>query len=251
MPKLLFTVLCIAISFVSFGQDYIVTLRSDTVKGEVKLLSYDLMDRLQLAEGKKKTTYTALQVRRASINGEQFAPVKLDNSIRMMKVLRTGFMSLYGHRVQGQSNFDTRILQKIGSATIEVPNIGFKKFVGALVEDCPLVSDRIKSGDFNRNNVDAMVDEYNACIADLNQKRMETTTVKTPATDVVEEMRSKVNASDIANKSEVNDLLNSIAEKVKKKETVPAYMKDGLKGYIGEREDLKADMEKLFTLIDQ
>ncbi|MEJ0030325.1 MAG: hypothetical protein WDO15_08130 [Bacteroidota bacterium] len=63
-------------------------------------------------------------------------------------------------------------------------------------------------------------------------------------------MKTKVSESDLSNKDDVNDLLNSIAERLKKNETVPAYMKEGLKGYLGSREDLKADMEQLLTLLN-
>jgi len=250
MSKLLFTALALLITLVSFGQDFVLTVKGDTVKGNVKLLSYDLVDRLQVNAGKKKTTYTAMQVRLASIKGNQFAPVKLDNSIRMMKVIRQGFLSLYGYRVAGQSAYDTKVLAKLGVNSIEVPNIGFKRFVGDLVADCPTVADKIKQGDFDRNNVDVMVDEYNACVSSMNAQRVAAAT-DTPATDLIEQMKTKVNASDLANKSEVNDLLNSIADKIRKEETVPSYMKEGLKGYIGTREDLKGEMEKLFSLIDK
>lgn len=251
MSKFLSTILCIFIATIAFSQDYIVTLKSDTVRGDVKLLSYDLMDRVQVTQDKKKTTYTALQVRRVSLKGDQFAPVKFDNSIRMMKVMRAGFLSLYGLRTQGQANYDTKILVKTGANTIEVPNIGFKRFVGDMVEDCPTVGDRVKNGDFDRNNISEMVDAYNSCINDVNQRRLQSTKVESPTTDLIEQMKTKVNASDLSNKSEVNDLLNSIAEKVNRKEAVPAYMKEGLKGYIGSREDLIGDMEQLLTLIDQ
>lgn len=251
VSKFLLSILCLFVATLSFSQDYVITLKSDTLKGDVKLLSYDLMDRVQLTHDKKKTTYTALQVRRASIKGEQFAPVKYDNAIRMMKVMSAGFLSLYGHRIQGQANYDTKILVKTGANTIEVPNIGFKRFVGDMVEDCPAVSDRVKNGDFDRNNVVEMVDAYNDCIKDANERRLQSSRENSPTADLIEQMKTKVSASDLANKSEVNDLLNSIAEKLKKKESVPSYMKEGLKGYIGSREDLKGDMEQLFTMIDQ
>lgn len=251
MPKIVFTALILLISFASFGQDYVVTLKSDTLKGNVKLLSYDLLDRLQLQEeGKKKTTYTAVQVRTAFIRGEHYAPVKFDNGIRMMKVIRTGFLSLYGYRAPGQASYETRILQKMGSNPIEVPNIGFKKFVGELVADCPTVSDKVKSGGYDRNSVESLVDEYNVCVSEGNTRRIAAAT-GTPATRHIDQMKVKVNASDLANKSDVNDLLTSIADRLKKNEAVPAYMREGLKGYIGEREDLKTDMEQLFNLIDK
>jgi len=255
MTKPFLTVVALLISAVSFGQDYIITIKSDTIKGELKLLSYDLLDRVQVQEaGKKKTTYTALQVRRAHIKDEDYSPVKFDNAIRMMKVVRSGFLSLYSFRAPGQTSYDTRVIQKIGTAAMEVPNIGFKKIVGDLVEDCPTVADKLKNGDFDRYHIEGLVDQYNECIATYSARRVETATAKqqesTPASKLIDGMKTKVNASDLANKNEVNDLLTSIADRLNKKETVPAYMREGLKGYLSSNEDLKADMDQLFKLID-
>jgi hypothetical protein len=253
MTKPLFTVVALLISAVSFGQDYIVTMKSDTLKGEVRLLSYDLLDRIQLSqEGKKKTTYTALQVRRATIKGESYSPVKFDNAIRMMKMIRSGFISVYSFRAPGQTSYDTRVIQKIGESAIEVPNIGFKKIVGDIVADCPAVADKVKNGDFDRYHIEGLIDQYNECIANSSARRVEAAQhqVVTPASKLINDMKTKVNASDLTNKNDVNDLLNSIADRLNKKETVPAYMKEGLKGYLSSNEDLKADMDQLFKLIE-
>jgi hypothetical protein len=228
MTKPLFTVIALLFSLISFGQDYIATIKGDTLRGECKILSYDLLDRIQFSEpGKKKTTYTALQVRRANIKGEEYAPVKYDNSIRLMKVVRSGSISLYSFRAPGQTSYETRVIQKIGMSAMEVPNIGFRKIVGDMVEDCPTVA----SYSAHRVQTAQQVDD-------------------TPAGKLIDAMKTKVNASELTNKTDVNDLLNSIADRLKKKEAVPAYMKEGLKGYLSSNEDLKADMDQLFKLID-
>jgi hypothetical protein len=211
------------------------------------------MDRVQVSDGKKKTVYTALQVRRVNLAGENFAPVKLDNSVRLMKVFQSGFLSLYGYRATGQSGFDTKVLHRLGTNAIEVPNIGFKKFVGDLVADCASVFEKVKSGDFGRNDVESMVTEYNACVSNNNQHKAESVakSSESPAAELIEQMKIKVNASTLDNKPEVNDLLTSIGDRLRKNETIPAYMKEGLKGYLGNQEDLKTDMEQLFSLIDK
>lgn len=252
MSKLFLSIALILVCSVSFSQDYIVTTKSDTLPGNVKLLSYDLLDRVQVSQNKKKTNLTALQVRRVVYKGEVYAPVKIDNSVRFMKVLKSGVLSLYAHRGKGQGGYDTRVIQKLGQNAIEVPNIGFKKIVGELVGDCESVAVQVKSGDLDRNNLTDLADQYNVCIDASNKKRIDDAmNSMTPVAELVNQMKSKVNSSDVNNKSDINDLLNSIADKYKKKETVPAYMKEGLKGYIGSNKDLTADMEKLFTLIDQ
>jgi hypothetical protein len=249
--KYLLTIAALLFVTVSFGQDFLVTMKNDTLRGEVRVMSYDLMDRVQFIDGKKKTTYTALQVRHASIKNELFAPVKFDNTIRMMKVLRSGFLSLYAFRFSNQVGFDGRLLIKMGNVPQEVPNIGFKRYIGSLVEDCPEVAEKVRSGDLDRGKVEELVDLYNKCVAVTQEKRFESVTgkVTNPTTDFIEELRTRVNASDLTTKTEVNDLLNSIAEKVKKNEPVPVYMKEGLKGYLAAREDFKEDADQLILLL--
>jgi hypothetical protein len=251
MIKLLLTSVVLLSFSASFAQDYVVTIKSDTVRGDVKMMSYDLLDRVQLSQGKKKTTYTALQVRRVMLNGEPFGPVKLDNGIRLMKIVQTGYLSLYMYRGPQQGGYDTKVLQKIGRNAFEVPNMGFKKIVGDMIEDCPDVADKVKNGNFSRNNVDQIVTEYNQCIGTINEQKLEAAlpTPTTPASELLEKLKTKVTQSDLTNKDDVNDLLNSIADRLKKNEPVPAYMKEGLKGYLGSKEDLKADMEQLLTLL--
>jgi len=254
MTKTLFTAVALLFFSTSFAQDYIVTIKSDTLKGDVKLLSYDLLDRVQLGKGKQKTMYTALQVRRVYNKGEHYAPVKYENGIRLMKILQSGYLSLYAYRAPGQGDYDTRVLQKVGANSLEVPNMGFKKFVGDLVADCPVVGDKVKNGDLSRSQVDAIVVDYNKCISGLSEQRIEAaeaaTPLHTPTDDLIEQLKTKVSASDLSNKNEVNDLLNSMAERLRKKEAVPAYMKEGLRGYLSSKEDLKTDMEQLLTLLD-
>ncbi len=234
-----------------FAQSYLVTLKGDTLLGEVRILSYDLMDRLQLGEGKKKSTLTALQVRQATINGESYVPVKFENNIRMMKVIRRGYLSLYAFRMPNQMNYDGRILVKIGSPPQEVPNLGFKRYVGNLVEDCPAVADRVRNGDLERRNVETLVDEYNKCIEALTQRRFDNSEFKerNATIDFIVEMRTRVQGSQLASKSEVLDLLSNMTEKVRKKEPVPSYMKEGLKSYLSQQEEFKADVDQLLLLL--
>jgi hypothetical protein len=179
--------------------------------------------------------------------------VKFDNTIRMMKQIRSGFLSLYAFRYPNQVGFDGRLLVKLGSTPQEVPNIGFKRYVGILVEDCPEVADKVRSGDFDRGNVEQLVEDYNKCVVANQEKRFESVTqkVSNATTDFIEELRTRVANSDLATKNEVNDLLNSITDKVKRTEPVPAYMKDGLKGYLSVREDFKEDADQLILLLNK
>jgi hypothetical protein len=252
MTKLLLTTIVLLSFSASFGQDYLITIRSDTLRGDLKLMSYDLLDRVQLAQGKKKTTYTALQVRRVVLKGEEFAPVKYENGVRMMKVIESGIISLYAYRGPQQGGYDTKILFKVGRNAMDVPNMGFKKIVGDMTKECPDVSEKVDNGELSRTDIEKIVTDYNKCAGARNQEKLAAAMPKqtTPATDLVDRLKTKVSESDLSNKNDVNDLLSSIGDRLKKNEPIPAYMKEGLKGYLGSREDLKSDMNELLTLLD-
>ncbi|HZY78447.1 MAG TPA: hypothetical protein VFE50_02920 [Cyclobacteriaceae bacterium] len=253
MRYLLSVAALLFITSIGLGQDFIVTMKNDTLKGDIKILSYDLMDRVQFSDGKKKTMYTAVQLRSLSFKNEVYAPVKFDNTIRMMKVIRSGFLSLYAFKFPNQVTYDGKLLVKMGNTPQEVPNLGFKRYIGGVVEDCPTVSEKVKNGDYNRNNIEQLVIEYNGCVANTQEQRFESVTnkVSNSTTDFIEQLRERVNKSDLTTKNEVNDLLNSITDRVKKNEPVPAYMKDGLKGYLSVRDDFKEDTEQLLLLLNK
>ena len=47
----------------SLAQEYIITAKNDTVRGvNIRILSYDIIDRIEVSIDKKKNQYTAVQV---------------------------------------------------------------------------------------------------------------------------------------------------------------------------------------------
>jgi hypothetical protein len=135
---------------------------------------------------------------------------------------------------------------------LEVPNIGFKKYIGELVADCQSVSEKVSSGDYDRHELEQLIDEYNACITDYNNRRIAAAaTASSPVIELINQMKTKLASSDISNKNDAIELLNSMSDRYRKNEAIPGYMREGLKGYLNSNEDLKTDMEKLFSLIDK
>src|SRR5689334_10142042 len=109
--------------------DYLVSLKSDTLRGEVKILTYDAMDRATVKVNGKKETFTAVQVRSLFIDSMTYTPVQFEKTIRFMRVLRPGYLTLYGYRLPNQNNYDSRLLVKMNGQKLDVPNIGFKKYL--------------------------------------------------------------------------------------------------------------------------
>src|SRR5258708_32089576 len=105
----LFTSLLIiaALPFDAFAQkDYALSSKGDTLKGELKFYSFDNLDRLQINSGGKKSSYTALQVRGFFKDGSTYQSVKYDNSIRFMRVIKSGYLSLLAFNPISQGSWD-------------------------------------------------------------------------------------------------------------------------------------------------
>src|SRR5262245_6650673 len=129
------------------GQDYVVTTKGDTLRGVVKIYTYDVIDRVQVGGGKDKGSFTAVQVREASILGEIYHQVRTESSFMMMKLVTPGFVSIYnGHQPKNYS-FDTPYLVKKTGHAMEVPNLSFKKMMSEFLVECNVVREKVKNGE--------------------------------------------------------------------------------------------------------
>jgi hypothetical protein len=229
---------------------YLVTNKGDTLRGQVHILSYDLMDRVSVkAEGKKKKNLTAVEVRRIFIDSSEYAPVQLENTIRMMKVLKSGYLSLYAFKPENIYTFDGRLLVKMNGSKTEVPNIQFKKILSDFLEDCESTAEKVKIGDLGRGDLEAIIDDYNECVREQNKKTVIMASNASPLTDAIYALRKKVEASSLESKREVTDLLINIDTKVRLKEPVPGYLKDGLKSYLADKKEFEEELSKVLSLL--
>ena len=252
MKKLLLTLGLGFFFQVSFCQsDYVITVKGDTLYGAIKILSYDIIDRVQIVQDKKKKSYTALEVKTVFSNKETYHSIRHDNRYKFMLLLKSGYLSLYGFRMEKQFAFDGRYLTKRDGAAMEVPNLTFKKSMQEFMQDCISVRDQLKSGELGRKHLDTLITLYNNCI-DQNTKQIaqvnaSATVVKT-ALPALETLRGKIEASTLSSKQDVLDLIKDIDTKQKDNQVIPNYLIEGLKGYLVNTE-YKEDLEKLIETL--
>ncbi len=263
MKKRAFLVAVVSVvcsAFVFAQNDYVIIAKGDTLRGEVRILTYDQLDRVQLTAGKKnKTTYTAVQVRSVSVNNEIYVPQRHDNSIRFMKLVKSGYVSSYLFRPANQMTYDGRFLVKMDGKSMEVPNIGFKKLISNFVEDCPEVFTKVKNEELKRGDLDKIIDEYNLCITTKSNAPPQVAAVITSdpvppvisnKTEAIKSLQAKVTSLDnLADKKDVLDLLTDISDKASKEKAIPNYQLEALKGYLSSNDAVKAELEKVITLL--
>jgi hypothetical protein len=216
------------------AQDYVVTIKGDTIKGKLKTFTIG-PDKKVIVEGpdKKKSSFSIIQVKSFSENGVLFQTVKKEQAYTFMKVIKTGYLSLYGFQMENQNGYDALFLRKIDGASMEVPNLTFKKNMKTFLKDCPEVVDKIESGEYGRNDLMPIIDNYNECIKSKTLKSMEAVVPQQNDTGKLASWNSleeKVRTKEEFNgKADALEMITEIKGKISRHEKIPNFMIEGLK----------------------
>lgn len=238
----------------SAAQDFIVTSKGDTVMGQVKPLLYGTDKKVQLtADGKKKTVYPMFQVRAYQYKDEIYQPVKGPDGYTFMKLVKSGYLSLYSYQLPNQVTFDGAYLLRKDGKGMDVPNLSFKKFMKNFLADCPSLVEKIDEGEFSKKDLIKIIDDYNVCIkgktVDHNKIVAETAAHEKSigAWDVLEE---KVKSqSDFEGKENALEMIQEIKDKIAKSEKIPNFLLDGLKNSLNQ-ESFKTELENALKEIN-
>ncbi len=229
------------------AQDYVVTHKGDTLKGNVKIVSISMNSSVKLTSvDKTKTNYTIFQVKSFSYKNEIYQPVKGPYGYVFMKLKKTGYLSLYAFQLLNQMTFDGLYLSKMDGTGMEVPNLNFKKQMSKFLFECESVASKIENGDFRKQDLDSIIYEFNLCIAkstiELTSKisKNEVQTKKLNAWDSLEEKLK--NQPDFEGKSSALEMVTDIKSKISRGDKVPNFITDALKNILNPTE-LKNDLE--------
>lgn len=257
MKSFFLSLLLITFGVSAFSQsDYAITLKGDTLKGRVKILTYDQLDRVQVVDEEKKKIFSALEIRTLRMGGVTYHTIKYDKGFRYMRLIKEGFLSLYGFRMTNQSAYDGMYFFKKDGSGLEMPNLTFKKSLSNFLSDCPQVMEQIKSGDLGRKDIDKIVDRYNSCLQFKTERRIDEPKAL-PVTEAESEQMIAVNAlitkietaTNLENKSDMVDLLKDLRSKIARNEILPNYILKDMKNQLGTHPDFTADVEKLLLLV--
>lgn len=237
-------------------KDYALSIKGDTLRGLLKLYSFDNIDRVQIvSKDNKKANYSALQLKGFVKGGVTYQAVQYEKMIRFMQVIKSGYLSLYAYSVNQQNVFDGRYLQKKDGSGVELPNLSFKKIISKYLGDCPDVEAKIEKGELRKSDIEKIVDVYNACV-EANTAKMMRVVHATGSTgfndekiEAVKKLREKVEAENFLTKKDVVDLLYDMQNKLSRNEAVPNYLTDGLKSYLTDTPTLSKEAEELIALL--
>jgi hypothetical protein len=230
--------------------DYLVTLKSDTLKGEARILSYDKLDRAQISINGKKEVYTALQILSLQMDSVFYKAIQIDNTVRLMKVLRSGYLSLYAFKLPNQSTYEGRYMVKMDGTSLEVPNISFKRLMANYLEDCKEVADKIKNGDFPKKDLEKIIDEYNVCVTQLKPD-VEVPPAVIAQKEAIQHLSKKIKELKFDTKGDALDILRDMQTKVEKQEKVSNYLIEGLQTALKDQSSLSEELDKLIVLLKE
>jgi hypothetical protein len=256
MKKINLFIILLLFGYSALSQsDYLLTTKSDTLKGDLRILSYDQLDRVQITSNGKKEIYTAMQVLILKKDEEFYKPVQIDQSIRLMKIIKGGYLSLYAYKLPNQSTFDGRYLVKLNGSTMEVPNLAFKKMMANYLEDCHELSVKLKQGDLGRGDIEEIVDEYNLCMVKEKPAVAQQESISSPESldktkqkESILNLKNKIKEQTFSGKEDALDILSDIESKVDRNENVSNYLLGGLQSALKDQAALSEDLENLIAL---
>lgn len=249
MVQILIIIICFLATTLATAQDYVVTVKNDTIPGKVKLLNYGQQLKVQLTPAAgKRVTYDVIQVKAFTESGEIYHTVRTSTTYTFMKLLRKGYLSLYAAQVQGQLGWEGRYLVKLDGSQIEVPNLGFKKRMSSFLSDCNSLAFKLEKGELGRSDLETIITEYNACIGDKSQavtNEITTTVVKTEKVTRWNQFEKAVQEkNDLDDKSSVLEMVQEVKTKIQRGEKIPNFLLEGLRSAVKSHPALAESLEK-------
>lgn len=251
MRKLNFT-LCLLFLFssLSFAQDILIRVNGDTLKGRVNIGTNSLKQEYATVKiGRKKEKLTLLEVREVRMgNGDLIKPLRYNNIYKFGKELIQGYLSYYRvTRDNSTEKFDTDLLYKMdGTYLLLGGKLGFRSSSKDFLGDCSRIADDLNNKKYARNDVKELVGDYNTCVSQkglmsksaieekakqdlIDKKQQKKLEISKSLEQRLSDFATLLEYSDkVSNKSDVTAMFNDVSGKLRRKETVPSYLKTAL-----------------------
>ena len=246
--SIVFVVFLISLSATA-QEDYAVTQRGDTLRGRVNFQQVGKIEQVSV-KGETKHNLSSIQVRMASLKGKIYKPVQFSASVQMMEVMIDGYLSLMAFRPPNLMSYDGRLLLLRDGRALEVPSLGFKKYVSKFLSDDPELAEKIDHGDLDRKDLDKIVADFNSFVGKKTQILRERTEVvenQKSKLEMIDELRVEIEKSDIDAKKDLLDMLVEMKDKIANQKSVPAYLSNALKENLKAKPALLEKFEKLLS----
>lgn len=218
--------------------DFVLPAVGDTLHGEVKYTFYNQNENLVVSTNNGRVLLDITKVRLAAFGGHLYKTVRFHDHYTLMQIIRQGYLTKYLYRSDPASSlFNAYYIGRPDGTGMEVPNIGFRKRIAEFLSDCPAVSQGLADKKWSRNDLDAVIDAYNACIASK-------TTVQ--ETDTWTSFGANLKAAkDFDGKRDAMDILDEIQSKLMNHQPVPDFLYRSMESTLKSEPGLLAQFKRL------
>ncbi|WP_339607062.1 hypothetical protein [uncultured Roseivirga sp.] len=247
------------LSFSATGQDILTKLSGETITGDVKLLANsDGMPYAIVKNGKDKEKVELFSIKNISLPEIGLVkPIKVGEQYRFGLLEIEGYLSVYKYSTSNRmDDFGTTALQKFGGSTFVLPGIvGFRKLLSDYLSDCPEVSDKIDEKELKRNDIDQIVNDYNACIALKNSIEQNPISYNTNVSNISESKQTMLKdfeallkySEKVEDKDNVIDMFSDFSSKLNNGEKASDYLINAIKNAIKNDKKLVELMNKIIN----
>ena len=243
------------ISFSAFSQeDYVVTVKGDTVYGKVSAQYSGIAKRVRLTtKQKEKTFFPILEIKSFRLKGDIYHTIRKTEGYFFMKLLQSGYLSLYNFQRDGQNTFDGYYLVKKDGDQMEVPNLGFKKGLIKFLGDCEDVKQKIEEGEFKKSDLTKIITEYNLCIdsrsipADnndvtKNEKDLQREALIENWSTLSEQVKG---LDSLSEKESVLEMMAEVQSKLERNENIPNFLRQSLKNALSSYPEINEKIDEM------
>lgn len=228
MPVFLLILLIIICPVTAYPQDdFLVNLQGDTLGGTIRLNLQGQLQQIELTSPERKKFYfTPTQIRSFRMANHDYFPVRTPEGYRIMRLLRSGYLSLFAFPLEGQPNWDGVYLFKKDGRGTECSKLLFKKRMSRFLGDCPEVSTRIENRELDFDDLFRIVDLYNACI----ENRTEQMVHSGRQLNDWERLRKRVmELPAFEGQADALEIIDEILKKVTDRERIPRFLLENLR----------------------
>ena len=246
-------VMILSILFISHNgfaqeEDYVVTVKGDTIRGKLTInVRWNMPQSATIKVGKKKQYFEVYQLKAAGKkDGTIYHTIKILGKYRFAELVKGGYLSyyLYSSDEPNSVPFGYQVLVKRDGTQKSFSTLAFKKSVRTFLEDCPTVKSNFNNDLYARKDLDKIIDDYNSCIVN-------NTLELAPKADadkiaLLKKLMKQVNReTSITDKSEIQEMLKDIEERLSKNQAIPGYLSDALKKKLEGYPDLLTTADEL------
>jgi hypothetical protein len=253
-----------------FAQDTLVKTDGETLEGRVNIATNTLdVEYATIKVERKKQTISILDIREIRMkNGDLIKPVGFNNTVKFGKLIVEGYLSYYRvNKDNSPEKFTADLLIKLnGKHQLLGGRIGFRSSAKDFLGDCVRVVDNLDRKLYSRNDVEKMANDYNQCVSEeglMSEQAMEDkakqdkiSKEEKEGTAVPETLEKKLtdfatlleHSDKISNKTDVTAMFNDISGKIRRKETIPDYLKNALTSALKTDPQLLKLMEEILAL---